>query len=40
MPLEALNPELSDILPLLAAGPLLAGNWPLFVLLGWAGLSG
>ncbi len=35
-PLEALNPDLFDLLPLLAAGPLLVGHWPLLLLVGWA----
>lgn len=33
--MEALNPDLFDLLPLLAAGPLLVGHWPLLLFVGW-----
>ena len=38
MHLEALQPDLVALLPALAAGPLLVGNWPLLLLIGWASL--
>lgn len=34
--LQALTPDLVDLLPLLAAGPVLAGYWPLVLFVGWA----
>ncbi|GEM_PF-3493819 len=36
--LEVFQPDLADLLPFLAAGPFLAGYWPLFALIGWAAL--
>lgn len=38
--MEAVTPDLFDMLPVLAAGPLLAGYWPVLLLIGWAGLPG
>lgn len=35
---EAFQPDLIDLLPALAAGPLLVGNWPVLLLIGWAAL--
>ncbi len=36
--LEAFQPDLVALLLALAAGPLLVGNWPLLLLIGWASL--
>ncbi|UXU76010.1 MULTISPECIES: hypothetical protein [unclassified Paracoccus (in: a-proteobacteria)] len=38
--MESLSPHLSDILPLLAAGPLLVADWPLWLLAGVIGWPG
>jgi len=35
---EAFQPDFIEMLPFLVAGPLLAGNWPLLLLIGWAAL--
>lgn len=35
--MEAIQPGLTDLVPILAAGPLIAGNLPLLVLI-WLGL--
>ncbi len=36
--LEAFQPDLIALLPALAAGPFLVGNWPLFLLIGLASM--